>query len=202
MNFGKIEAALNALGWNGEVGDVSINVENDICKVGFTITNTKNTVKEDVPEVVPEKEEPKYEAIEDYIKRTEAEKQKKDISEKTKKEKSDYVTSPSRRYWKTSVPQTRIRYVYFKDRKSADEFEKKYINEFELIDDDIRKDKAVRCELTPAGKKDPMYYEGYPWRLSFRMNGAAFEVLENCEGLKKRKNAPRGGACIRYKEVV
>lgn len=200
MNFGKIEAALNALGWNGEVGDVSINVENDICKVGFTVT--KGIVKEDVPEVVPRKEEPKYEALEDYIKRTEAEKQKKDIPEKTKKEKSDYVTSPTRRYWKTPVPRTIIRYVYFKDRKSADEFEKKYINEFELIEDDIKKDKAVRCELILAGKKDPMYYEGYPWRLSFRMNGADFEVLENCEGLKKRKNAHPGGACIRYKEVV
>lgn len=200
MNFGKIEAALNALGWNGEVGDISINVENGICKVGFTIT--KNTVKEDIPKVVPEKEEPKYEAIEDYIKRTEAEKQEKDIPEKTKKEKSDYVPSPTRRYWKTPVPRTVIRYVYFKDRKSADEFEKKYINEFELIEDDVKKDKAVRCELAPAGKNDPMYYEGYPWRLSFRMNGADFEVLENCEGLKKRKNAHPGGACIRYKEVV
>lgn len=202
MELKKIEGILTALGYiEGTIEQIKVDETADGLNISFHANKKIERCREN-PDPVEERvrteeiktPDPK---ITYPIKVTNV---PKTTQEEPKKEKSDYKKSHNRSMWKTPVPRTTKRYIYFKDRKTADRFANEYREEFELIDSEINHDKAVRCELRNTNKNEPMYYEGYPWCLSFRMNGAAFEVLENCEGLKRRPGGKRGGACIRLKD--
>ena len=192
MELKKIEGILTALGYiEGTIDQIKVNETADGLDISFRAT--KKAV-ESVPVIIEERvrtEEKSEPKITYPIKVS---------TNEPKKVKSDYKPAQNKNYWKTPVPRTTMRYVYFKDRKTADRFANEYHDEFELVEHEINRDSAVRCELRNTNKNEPMYYEGYPWCLSFRMNGAAFEVLENCEGLRKRPGGKRGGACIRLKD--
>ena len=192
MELKKIEGILTALGYiEGEIDQIKVNESADGVDISFHAKKRTTVLN---PKELPKEENVTANKIMSNI--TYPIK----VPEVKKPVKSDYKPAQNRSLWKTPVPRTTTRYVFFKDRKSADNFIKEYSKDFEFRDDEIRRDSAVRCELRLTKKDEPMYYEGYPWCLSFRMNGAAFEVLENCEGLKKRVGGKRGGACIRLKD--
>lgn len=211
MRLNKIEAALEALGWNGEITNVSIKDENGVCNVSFSVTkekSDKNKIEEDV-KIYPIKtlsstvenrqlkSEPKQETLFDYIARA-------NIAEALKEEKKEDTIVPARQKWKTPKPRPVIRYVFFKSKDQAQSFADEYSKDFEYIDAQTMKGTIPAIPYTIKKNKgdQELYSKGYYWILEFRMNGREFETLEACEDLKKKENSMRGGACIRYKEVV
>lgn len=113
----------------------------------------------------------------------------------------DYRLAPNRSVWKSPKPKTVMRYIYFKSKESAKEFIDQYRSEFELTDGETNKNKAyVPYVLKRNTTENELYSKGYVWLLSFRMNGASFEVLENCENLKKPETKNKTTKSIRYKE--
>lgn len=211
MRLNKIEAALEALGWSGEITDVSIKDENGICNVSFSVMKEKtdiNKIEEDVKiypiktlsstvENRPLKSEPKQETLSDYISRI-------NIAEALKEEKKEDTTVPAKQKWKTPKPRPVIRYVFFKSKDQAQSFADEYSKDFEYIDAQTMKGTIPAIPYTIKKNKgdQELYSKGYYWILEFRMNGREFETLEACEDLKKKEKSMRGGACIRYKEVV
>lgn len=205
MELKKIEGILTALGYiEGTIEQIKVDETADGLDISFRAIKKKAV--EEVPEIIEERvrtDEKKDISKIPYpirVPKINSVPLKNSDSSESAEKKSDYKKAPNRNTWKTPVPRMIIRYIYFKNKLTAEEFIKRYGEEFELRKDQVNRDEAVRCELTPTTRTDPFYYDGYPFRLSFRMNGAAFEVLENCENLKKRKIGKRGGDCIRFKD--
>lgn len=127
---------------------------------------------------------------------------KDSTDEKKKRDMSDYKKSTARYNWKSTVPRAVVRYVFFKTFQKAEDFQEQYKGEFELIKDQRTTKNPTAYRITKNKSDKYLADMGYNYMLEFHMNGAAFEVLENVEHLKKKptSGSHRGAACIRYKE--
>ena len=121
------------------------------------------------------------------------------VKDGTDEKKEEEKESKSR--WKTSTPKTTMRYVYFKKEQQAKNFVKEYEKDFEFSKGQtLGKDGIQPYKIRKNHSDNDLYAKGYMWSVEFRMNGAAFQVLEQCENLKKKTTGNRGGHCVRYKE--
>ena len=155
---------------------------------------------------------PKTETLGNYISRLEKEQKEKagkkeetctdvkPVSRSTKNDKTDYKKSNGRYSWKTPVPRAVARWIYFKTFKDAESFVDTYSSDFELVGDQRKCKNPTSYKLTKNKDQKELLEKGFGYVVEFHMNGAAFEVLENVEKLKKRENGYRGSNCIRYKE--
>jgi len=159
---------------------------------GVKATVERKPWVEEFLEIADEKTKKKY-VVDDISKRRENE----------DKVQSGERTDATAHNWKTPKPRSIIRYIFFKSHDSAENFAKEYEKDFEQnlimhLTNDLSAYKIQKNVM-----ENELYSQGYKWVLSFRMNGKAFEALEEVEGLKKRNRTgcgQGGGCCIRYKE--
>lgn len=123
------------------------------------------------------------------------------IEETATDEVKEETTSAEKSRWKTPKPRTAMRYVYFKKEKQAKDFAKEYEKDFEYAaGQTLGKDSLQKYKIRKNHSDNDLYTQGYMWSLEFRMNGKDFQVLEQCENLKKKTTGNRAGHCVRYKE--
>lgn len=194
MNINKIESILDTLGYlEGEIESISIN---DTKESGIDISFHVNKAAAPQPNVAEVKVLNYNETFGDFCKRL-------DETKKAEKESTDddYVPSRCRSTWKTPVPQIRTRNVYFKSKDRAEDFIKSYESDFEIPKSESRPG-VKKFVLKRNTTEDGLFSMGYQWLLSFCMNGASFEVIENLEKLQKSPYGKAGGHCVRLKEEI
>lgn len=193
MSLKKIEDALKVLGYEGTVVGFDLASEEGYCTVKLKVSSVG------VVDILEEKKEttaPELTPFEIYC-RDHAE--PVEISRAGTDEKEEIKESKHR--WKTPTPRTAMRYVYFKKEKQAKDFAKEYEKDFELVaSQTLGKDSIQPYKIRKNHSDNDLYAQGYMWSLEFRMNGKDFQVLEQCENLKKKSTGNRAGHCVRYKE--
>lgn len=199
MSLKKIEEALKVLGYEGVVVGFDLASEEGYCTVKLKISPSPITI--DIPDDVKTDlmkstmesiKEPKITPFELFC---------RDYGESQEKsgECTDEKESKSR--WKTPTPRTAMRYIYFKKEKQAKDFAKEYEKDFEYAaGQTLGKDNLQKYKIRKNHSDNDLYTQGYMWSLEFRMNGKDFQVLEQCENLKKKTTGNRAGHCVRYKE--
>lgn len=206
MSLKKIEEALKVLGYEGAVVGFDLASEEGYCTVKLKISPIGVDILEEekvkVERVLPI---PKLTPFEIYC-REHAE--PVEISRAGTDGLKDWKTpeelkegKESKPRWKTPTPRTAMRYVYFKKEKQAKDFAKEYEKDFEYTaSQTLGKDSIQPYKIRKNHSDNDLYAQGYMWSLEFRMNGKDFQVLEQCENLKKKTTGNRAGHCVRYKE--
>lgn len=200
MSLKKIEEALKVLGYEGTVVGFDLASEEGYCTVKLKISPSAITI--DIPDKAKTNlmnlaaesiEEPKITPFELYCREYgEVPKKSGECTDEQKESKSR---------WKTPKPRTAMRYVYFKKESAAKKFAKEYEKDFEFADSQtLGKDSLQKYKIRKNHSDNDLYTQGYMWSLEFRMNGKDFQVLEQCENLKKKTTGNRAGHCVRYKE--
>ena len=201
MSLKKIEDALKVLGYEGTVVGFDLASEEGYCTVKLKISPSAITI--DIPDkaktnlmksVVESTEEPKLTPFELYC---------REYGEvlKNSGDGTDDEQKENKPRWKTPTPRTAMRYVYFKKEKQAKDFAKEYEKDFEYTaSQTLGKDSIQPYKIRKNHSDNDLYTQGYMWSLEFRMNGKDFQVLEQCENLKKKTTGNRAGHCVRYKE--
>lgn len=218
MKLTKIEAIIDLLGYEeGELEKLSVNETPEGIDISFHLSKVKDrkplVVTKPWEDVAPP---PKLNTIPVTALPFESESSAKtfgEFCEKYEKEHmgntskkleagtddDNYVQSKCRSTWKTPVPQIRARNVFFKSKPEAEKFVRLYQSDFE-VPKYLSQPGNKKYTLKNNTTEDYLYSIGYKWILSFFMNGASFEVLENCEELKKNPQGKAGGHCVRIKE--
>lgn len=211
MSLKKIEEALKVLGYEGTVVGFDLASEEGYCTVKLKISPSAITI--DIPDkaktnlmksfaynkvydqkVVESVEEPKLTPFELFCRNYKE--SQENSGEGTDDEKKEINSR-----WKTPTPRTAMRYVYFKKEKQAKDFAKEYEKDFEYAaSQTLGKDSIQPYKIRKNHSDNDLYAKGYMWSLEFRMNGKDFQVLEQCENLKKKSTGNRAGHCVRYKE--
>lgn len=197
MSLKKIENALTVLGYKGEIVGFDLASEEGYCTVKLKISPVGMDILEEekveVEKVLPI---PELTPFEIYCNNLD---NGNDISKESKDCTDDQKESKPR--WKTPKPRTAMRWVYFKKEKQAKDFAKEYEKDFEYADSQtLGKDSLQKYKIRKNHSDNDLYSMGYMWSLEFRMNGKDFQVLEQCENLKKKATGNRSGHCVRYKE--
>lgn len=212
--FGVSEPSVRLI-YKKMVHDGEIEMTRD--KISTEVIPEKKTTIEEVREsttasIMKAAAKPKTETLGNYISRLEKEQKEKagkreetrtdvkPVSRSVKSDKTDYKKSSGRYSWKTPVPRAVARWIYFKTFKDAESFVDTYSSDFELVGEQRKCKNPTSYKLTKNKDQKELLEKGYGYVVEFHMNGAAFEVLENVEKLKKRENGYRGSNCIRYKE--
>lgn len=196
MSLKKIEDALSVLGYKGEIVGFDLASEEGYCTVKLRISPVENG-KTDILE--------KAKVVERKLPVSEPELAPFEIFCRDYKDPSETCTDDekkeSKSRWKTPTPRTAMRYVYFKKEKQAKDFAKEYEKDFEYAaSQTLGKDSIQPYKIRKNHSDNDLYAQGYMWSLEFRMNGKDFQVLEQCENLKKKTTGNRAGHCVRYKE--
>lgn len=206
MSLKKIEDALSVLGYKGEIVGFDLASEEGYCTVKLKISPVGVDILEEekvkvervlpIPELTPFEIYCREHAEPVEISRAGTD-GLKDL--KTPEELKGEKESKSR--WKTPKPRTAMRWVYFKKEAEAKKFAKEYEKDFEYADSQtLGKDSIQPYKIRKNHSDNDLYSMGYMWSLEFRMNGKDFQVLEQCENLKKKTTGNRAGHCVRYKE--
>ena len=201
MSLKKIEEVLKVLGYEGTVVGFDLASEEGYCTVKLKISPSAITI--DIPDnaktnlmksVVESAKEPKLTPFELFCRNyKEGQENSGDGTDDEQKE--------TKSRWKTPTPRTAMRYVYFKKEKQAKDFAKEYEKDFEYAaSQTLGKDSIQPYKIRKNHSDNDLYAQGYMWSLEFRMNGKDFQVLEQCENLKKKTTGNRAGHCVRYKE--
>lgn len=200
MSLKKIEEALKVLGYEGAVVGFDLASEEGYCTVKLKISPSPITI--DIPDKATEKlVSSVVESAKEPTKITPFELFCRDYDESQEKSEECTDEKESKPRWKTPTPRTAMRYVYFKKEKQAKDFAKEYEKDFEYTaSQTLGKDSIQPYKIRKNHSDNDLYSMGYMWSLEFRMNGKDFQVLEQCENLKKKSTGNRAGHCVRYKE--